>query len=108
KDENKSSDPTLYPDLLKREQFERAPRILKRVIDVLGSMLALLLLSPVFLLIALAIKLTSGGPVLFRQVRVGQYGALFTLLKFRSMYVNSDDRNHKEYVRQLIAGRAEK
>jgi lipopolysaccharide/colanic/teichoic acid biosynthesis glycosyltransferase len=106
-DKNGSHDPRLYPDLLNREQSQRMPRILKRAIDVLGSILALLLLSPVFLLIALAIKLTSGGPVLFRQVRVGQYGALFTLLKFRSMYVNSDDGNHKEYVRQLIAGRAE-
>src|SRR2546430_10606945 len=108
KDENGSSDPTLYPDLLKREQSQRVPRMLKRTMDVLGSILALLLLSPVFLLIALAIKLTSRGPVLFRQVRVGQYGALFTLLKFRSMYINNDDGNHKEYVGQLIAGRAEK
>ena len=82
--------------------------MLKRTMDVLGSILALLLLSPVFLLIALAIKLTSRGPVLFRQVRVGQYGALFTLLKFRSMYINNDDGNHKEYVGHLIAGRAEK
>ena len=108
KDENRSSDPTLYPDLLKREQTQRVPRMLKRTIDVLGSILALLLFSPVFLLIAVAIKLTSRGPVLFRQVRVGQYGSLFTLLKFRSMYDNNDDGNHKEYVGQLIAGRAEK
>src|SRR5947207_3611310 len=107
-DKNRSPDPRLYPDLLNREQSQRMPRILKCAIDVLGSILALLLLSPVFLLIALAIKLTSRGPVLFRQVRVGQYGNVFTLLKFRSMYVNNDDGNHKEYVRQLIAGRAEK
>ena len=108
KDENRSGDPTLHPDLLKREQSQRVPKMLKRAMDVLGSILALLFLSPVFLLIALAIKLTSRGPVLFRQVRVGQYGALFTLLKFRSMYINNDDGNHKEYVGQLIAGRAEK
>ena len=108
KDENRSGYPTLHPDLLKREQSQRVPRMLKRTMDVLGSILALLLLSPVFLLIALAIKLTSRGPVLFRQVRVGQYGALFTLLKFRSMYINNDDGNHKEYVGHLIAGRAEK
>ena len=107
-DKKRSHDPRLYPDLLNREQSQRIPRILKRAIDVLGSILALLLLSPAFLLIALAIKLTSRGPVLFRQVRVGQYGNVFTLLKFRSMYVNNDDGNHKEYVRQLIAGRAEK
>src|SRR5438045_6153643 len=71
-------------------------------------MLALLFLIPVLLLVAVAIKMTSRGPVLFRQARVGQYGAPFTLLKFRSMYVNNDDGNHREYVRQLIAGRAEK
>jgi lipopolysaccharide/colanic/teichoic acid biosynthesis glycosyltransferase len=108
KGENRSSDPRLYPDLLKREQSQRVPKMLKRTIDVLGSILALLFLSPVFLLIALAVKLTSRGPVLFRQERVGQHCVLFPLLKFRSMYVNNDDGNHKEYVRQLIAGRAEK
>ena len=107
-DRNRSSNPRLYPDLLEREDSQRLPRIIKRIIDVLGSMLALLLLSPVFLLVAVAIKLTSRGPVLFRQPRVGQYGALFTLLKFRSMYINNDDGNHREYVTQLIAGRAEK
>jgi lipopolysaccharide/colanic/teichoic acid biosynthesis glycosyltransferase len=107
-DQNRSSNPRMYPDLLEREDSQRVPRIIKRIIDVLGSMLALLLLSPVFLLVAVAIKLTSRGPVLFRQPRVGQYGALFTLLKFRSMYVNNDDGNHREYVTQLIAGRAEK
>jgi lipopolysaccharide/colanic/teichoic acid biosynthesis glycosyltransferase len=108
KDQHRSSDPRLYPDLLKREDSQRIPRILKRTMDVLGSILALLLLSPVFLLIALAIKLTSRGPVLFRQGRVGQYGSLFTLLKFRSMYVNNNDGNHREYVKKLIAGTAEK
>jgi lipopolysaccharide/colanic/teichoic acid biosynthesis glycosyltransferase len=107
-DQNRSSNTRLYPDLLEREDSQRLPRIIKRIIDVLGSMLALLLLSPVFLLVAVAIKLTSRGPVLFRQPRVGQYGALFTLLKFRSMCVNNDDGNHRQYVAQLIAGRAEK
>jgi lipopolysaccharide/colanic/teichoic acid biosynthesis glycosyltransferase len=107
-DKNRSSNPRIYPDLLEREDSQRVPRIIKRIIDVLGSMLALLLFSPVFFLVAVAIKLTSRGPVLFRQPRVGQYGALFTLLKFRSMYVNNDDGNHREYVTQLIAGRAEK
>jgi lipopolysaccharide/colanic/teichoic acid biosynthesis glycosyltransferase/GGDEF domain-containing protein len=101
------SNPTLYPDILKRHDSQKVPRIVKRTLDVLGSILALLIFSPLFLLIALAIKLTSKGPVLFRQERVGQYGAPFTFLKFRSMYVNNDDGKHKEYVRQLIAGMAE-
>ena len=53
-------------------------------------------------MIALAIKLTSQGPVFFRQERVGQYGKCFTMLKFRSMYVNNDSRVHKEFVTELI------
>jgi lipopolysaccharide/colanic/teichoic acid biosynthesis glycosyltransferase len=56
------------------------------------------------MLIALAIKLTSKGPVLFRQVRLGQYGKKFTFLKFRSMYVNNDHTIHEEFVKQLIKG----
>jgi lipopolysaccharide/colanic/teichoic acid biosynthesis glycosyltransferase len=66
--------------------------------------LALLLFAPVLLAIALAIKLTSKGPVFFRQKRVGQYGEQFVFLKFRSMHVNNDASAHKAFVRQLIAG----
>ena len=59
---------------------------------------------PLFLAIALAIKLTSRGPVLFRQKRVGRYGAMFTFLKFRSMYIGSDDTIHKDYIARFISG----
>ena len=52
----------------------------------------------------MAIKLTSKGPVLFRQVRLGQYGKKFTFLKFRSMYVNTNSAIHEEYVKRFIAG----
>ena len=76
----------------------------KRAIDVLGSLVALVLCLPVFLVIALAIRLTSRGPVFFRQVRLGQYGQRFTFLKFRSMYVNNDHKIHQEYVQQFILG----
>ena len=60
---------------------------LKRTLDLLGSSLLLILLSPLFLLIALAVKLTSPGPVLFRQERVGRRASPFTMLKFRTMRV---------------------
>ncbi len=79
-------------------------KILKRVLDVLVSALALIVLSPVFVILAIAIKLTSKGPVLFRQERVGQYFKRFTFLKFRSMYVGSDDAIHKQYVARFISG----
>jgi lipopolysaccharide/colanic/teichoic acid biosynthesis glycosyltransferase len=76
----------------------------KRLIDIAGSVVGLVLSFPALVLIALAIKLTSRGPVLFRQVRIGKYGKKFTCLKFRSMDVNSDHRIHEEYVKQLIEG----
>ena len=59
------------------------------------------------LAIAIAIKLTSKGPILFKQRRVGQYGVRFTFLKFRSMYSQSDAKIHREYVLRLIAGKHE-
>ena len=71
--------------------------------DITGSLIALLLLSPLLLGFVLAIKLTSKGPVFFRQKRIGQYGVPFVFLKFRSMRVNNDASVHKEYVKRLIA-----
>lgn len=76
----------------------------KRSIDVTGSLLALIAFSPIFAAIALAIKLTSKGPVLFRQQRVGQYGERFEFLKFRSMHTGNDQAIHQEFVKELIAG----
>jgi lipopolysaccharide/colanic/teichoic acid biosynthesis glycosyltransferase len=62
----------------------------KRVFDVCGAALALLLLSPLLLLVALAVKLDSPGPVFFRQQRVGRHGALFNIHKFRSMTAGAE------------------
>jgi lipopolysaccharide/colanic/teichoic acid biosynthesis glycosyltransferase len=98
----------LYPDLAARDNAKKSWRGIKRAIDILGSLAALILLSPIFLIVAAAIKATSRGPVFFCQHRIGQYGVRFSLLKFRSMYANSSSTTHKEYVRQLIAGVADK
>jgi lipopolysaccharide/colanic/teichoic acid biosynthesis glycosyltransferase len=102
------SDPTLYPDLEKRETGGKFYLGTKRVIDIIGSVLGLLLCVPVFLFIALAIKLTSKGPVFFRQQRIGQFGTSFVFLKFRSMYLGNDSKIHQEYIQQLISGKAER
>ena len=99
---------TLYPDLSQREDGRKASRTMKRMMDILGSALALAFFSPVFLIIAIAVKVTSDGPIFFRQRRVGQYGNPFVFLKFRSMYTNNDTEVHKQYVTRLIAGKADK
>ena len=101
------SNRALYPDLASGDG-RKSSRMMKRAMDVTGSLAALLIFSPLFLVIAALVKLTSKGPVLFRQVRVGQFGKPFTFLKFRSMYVNNDASKHQEYVKQLIAGQADR
>jgi lipopolysaccharide/colanic/teichoic acid biosynthesis glycosyltransferase len=98
-DETKSG---LYDDLLHETAPKRWPRLAKRMMDVAGSLLALLFGLPLFLGIAIVIKLTSKGPVLFRQRRLGQYGRQFNFLKFRSMRVNNDASIHQEYVKRFI------
>lgn len=101
------SNPTLYPDLSTRDDARKGFRMTKRMMDILGSVLALVFFAPILLIIACAIKATSEGPVFFRQRRIGQHGQPFVFLKFRSMYVNNDAGAHREYVTQLIAGKAD-
>ncbi len=101
------SNPTLYPDLSQRDQARWVSIALKRAMDIVGSLLALVCLFPLFLAIAGLIKATSKGPVFYRQRRIGQYGKSFVFLKFRSMHVNNDSRIHQEYVTKMIAGKAQ-
>jgi lipopolysaccharide/colanic/teichoic acid biosynthesis glycosyltransferase len=100
-------DPFLYPDLDSELEHKRAARALKRSLDIAGSLFAILFSAPLLVAIAIAIKLTSGGPVLFRQQRVGQYGRRFTFLKFRSMYTACDQTVHQEFIKAHIAGQTE-
>ena len=101
------SNPAFHPDLFHRNQSKKLPLLVKRMMDMAGSAAALLALSPVFAAIALAIKFTSKGPVLFRQERIGQFGVPFKFLKFRSMYVANNSDAHKKFVQDLIAGSKE-
>jgi len=105
---DRPSNLALYPDLQSSKESKRLVFGLKRTIDVTGSALLLASCAPLFAAIAVVIKVTSRGPVFFKQQRVGQYGKRFMFLKFRSMYANNDHSEHKEYVTKLIAGNAER
>lgn len=76
-----------YYDILKKK---RASLFFKRVFDVIVSLIMLVILSPLFLILAVAIKIDSKGPVFYRQVRVTQYNKKFRIFKFRSMVQNAD------------------
>ena len=75
----------------------------KRALDIAGSLAFLLAFSPLFLCISVLVKLSSKGPVIFRQQRLGIAGRAFPMLKFRTMQVNADPRIHQQYVEQFIA-----
>ena len=98
------SDPTLYPDILRRDKTKKLFSIMKRLMDIAGSAAALTLFSPILVLIAVLIKLSSRGPVILKQKRLGQFGKTFTLLKFRTMYANSDPQIHREFMQRVITG----
>lgn len=80
--------------------------LIRRMIDVVLATAIVVVLSPLLLTLAIAIRLDSRGPALFRQRRIGYRQQEFTLYKFRSMRVDADPRGHREYVTALINGRA--
>ncbi len=94
----------IYPHVLK--SWERAG---KRAFDIVASSIALILISPVLLGIAVAIRMDSEGPVFFRQERIGKGGTPFTIIKFRSMYVDAEKAgpalSHDEDPRVTPVGR---
>jgi lipopolysaccharide/colanic/teichoic acid biosynthesis glycosyltransferase len=81
-------------------------RVAKRSLDLAASLLGLLLASPILALVAVAVKLESRGPVLFRQERLGLGGRPFTVYKFRSMYSSAEQARHRDHARELIRGDA--
>jgi lipopolysaccharide/colanic/teichoic acid biosynthesis glycosyltransferase len=76
----------------------------KRILDIIFTLLILLPLGVVTVIVAVCIRLDSEGPVFFRQKRVGQNGVEFNILKFRSMYVNSDDSRHRQAIAKYMNG----
>ena len=73
------------------KQNLRVYKICKRIIDIIGAGLGLILLSPIIAIVACAVKVTSKGPIFFSQKRVGKNGELFEMYKFRSMVVNAEE-----------------
>ena len=82
--------------------FARPIPIWKRLVDFFGALLLMILLSPLFLLIALFIKIVSPGPVFYRQERIGYLGRPFTFWKFRTMHVNNDEKIHLRHINHVI------
>ena len=95
-------DPFLYPELHAQHDGFGKFQISKRGIDILGSLALLIILSPLFLAIAGLVKLSSRGPVLFRQVRIGHMLKPFMICKFRTMHANADHGIHHNYVSWFI------
>jgi exopolysaccharide biosynthesis polyprenyl glycosylphosphotransferase len=91
----------LYPEVFEKKT-KASFHVIKRIVDIAGSLFALIVLSPVFIAIAALVKLTSPGPVLYRQKRLGLLGKEIQFLKFRSMFTNNDPEIHKKYVASLI------
>ena len=96
------ADPFLYPDLFAAVRKNPRFHFLKRAMDVVLSGLLLMFLLPALALIASVVKVTSPGPALFRQVRVGYRMQPFTMYKFRTMYESADHQVHHDYVSWFI------
>jgi lipopolysaccharide/colanic/teichoic acid biosynthesis glycosyltransferase len=84
-------------------RLSRGQAAAKRALDVLVSLIAIIVLGPLLLLTWCLVRITSRGPGTFRQERLGLHKQPFTLLKFRTMHVNNDDRIHREYVAGLLS-----
>ena len=88
-------------------RLSRSSRLVKRGLDVLGASILLVLLSPLFAFIAWRIKRSSPGPVFFRQERLGLNMQPFTVLKFRTMRVGTDDAVHRDFIKATMSAKAE-
>jgi lipopolysaccharide/colanic/teichoic acid biosynthesis glycosyltransferase len=86
----------------RRETQDRLGPVSKRLLDIVASTACLVAFSPVFVIVAALVKLTSAGPVFFRQQRLGEAGRPFLMLKFRTMHVNADHKIHQQYVEKFI------
>jgi lipopolysaccharide/colanic/teichoic acid biosynthesis glycosyltransferase len=94
-----------YPDILSNNKRKGLSPFIKRGMDIFGSLLGLVLFSPLFIIIPILIKVSSKGPVFFKQERLGLLGQKFIFLKFRTMQVDCSENSHKEYIKNLISNK---
>jgi len=83
--------------------FSKLRKNTKRLIDILGAIFCLIFFSPLMFGIAIGIKLSSRGPILFKQKRIGLMGESFYMLKFRSMNTNTTEKSHRDYIEYLLS-----
>lgn len=84
-------------------KINESEEILKRIIDVFGSLVCIIIFSPVFIVAPILIKLDSKGPVFFKQKRAGKDGKFFAAYKFRSMVYNADKISKKDYSAEELS-----
>jgi undecaprenyl-phosphate galactose phosphotransferase len=87
---------------LRPQKFEFPHRTLKEIVDTVGAGVMILLLAPLLTAVAVAVKLSSAGPIFYRTDVVGKHGKLFTWYKFRTMVVDRNEDLHRQHVEQII------
>lgn len=87
---------------LMSEIEQQLQRLLKRIIDIIGAIIGITVTSPIMVFTVLLIKITSPGPILFKQQRIGYKGKKFIIFKFRSMRKNASNLPHKDYIVSLV------
>ena len=102
KSDSNAVNPLLHPDLRRDDRNRRLSDWIKRALDVITSAALLLCLAPLLLVVGAVVRLTSPGPVLFRQLRLGKMGQPFRMLKFRTMYIDAGENPHYEFVTRFI------
>ncbi len=99
---SKNSYTTITDDAYSTVITENGIPVWKRTLDIFGAITGIILLLPLFALVALLIKIVSPGPALFKQKRVGRFGKTFDFYKFRTMSLHNDDSIHESYLKELI------
>ncbi|MBN1309401.1 MAG: sugar transferase [Chitinispirillaceae bacterium] len=107
--ENEATDTTIlnriYPEMKGFSPEKVVEHVCKRAMDIVIALLILVICAPIMLVAAAAIKLSSPGPVVFKQERVGLGGRIFTFFKFRSMHTGNDNSVHREFITDFITSR---